>query len=116
MRRTLAATAVLLALAGARPAHADDCAPGDTTCQLVQRVRAVDKRGSFDFLELVVTSATFSQLVDRVMVMQDIVRSDQRLVDALQQERDQINELEHRLEAQRADQSALLQRQRDEEA
>ena len=202
MRRLVLATAtVALALSGAGPARADDCAPGDTACRqlqdakrsqadagqrlqdirrsiadaqqkasrarafieelngdiahqqaaiadtrarleeterqmrftqaeiarreahlqvredlLAQRVRALDKHGSFDYLELVVTSATFSQLVDRVMIMQDIVRSDQRLVDALRQERDQIKDLADRLELQRAQQAALLRQQRDEEA
>lgn len=83
---------------------------------LAQRVRALDKHGSFGYLELVVTSQSFSQLVDRVMIMRDIVRSDQRLVDALRQERDQIKELEQQLEMQRAQVGSLLQQQKDEEA
>jgi len=192
---------VLLALCAAVPARADDCAPGDTTCQqlqdakrsqantsqrltdiqsslvdaqqkanrtrayiaelngqivrqqaviaetraklreterqirftqaeiarrqahievrqdlLTQRVRAMDKHGSFDYLELVVTSTTFSQLVDRIVIMQHVVRSDQQLVDSLRQERDRVAELERLLDAQRAQQAALLQQQRDEEA
>jgi murein DD-endopeptidase MepM/ murein hydrolase activator NlpD len=76
----------------------------------------MDKHGSFDYLELVVTSTTFTQMVDRVMIMQDIVRGDQRLVDALRQERDQVRELARRLDGQRAEQAALLKQQRDEEA
>jgi murein DD-endopeptidase MepM/ murein hydrolase activator NlpD len=83
---------------------------------LAQRVRSADKHGAVDYLELVVTSSTFSQLVDRVIIMRDIVRSDQRLVETLRQERDQIQELSRQLELQRAQQAALLQRQRDEDA
>jgi murein DD-endopeptidase MepM/ murein hydrolase activator NlpD len=83
---------------------------------LAQRVRAMDKQGSFDYLELVVTSHTFGELVDRMTIMQDIVRSERRMVDSLRQEQDQIHELERSLEAQRATQAALLQQQRDEEA
>jgi murein DD-endopeptidase MepM/ murein hydrolase activator NlpD len=83
---------------------------------LAQRVRTIDKQGSVDYLELVVTSHTFTELVDRVVVMHDIVRSEQQMVDGLRQERDQIRALEARLEAQRAQQAALLRQQQDEEA
>jgi murein DD-endopeptidase MepM/ murein hydrolase activator NlpD len=83
---------------------------------LGQRVRALDKHGSFDYLELVVTSRTFTQLVDRVVVMQEIVRSDRQLVDSLRQERDRVRELAARLDAQRVEQANLLRQQRDEEA
>jgi murein DD-endopeptidase MepM/ murein hydrolase activator NlpD len=83
---------------------------------LAQRVRAVDEQGSSDYLELVVTSHTFSELVDRLGLMQDVVRGDQRMVDALHQDRDQVRVLEQRLELQRGQQASLLQQQRDEEA
>jgi murein DD-endopeptidase MepM/ murein hydrolase activator NlpD len=83
---------------------------------LAQRVRALDKQGTVDYLELVVTSHTFTQLVDRVVIMQEIVRSDQQLVDTLRQERDAVRELDLRLQAQRVEQAALLKQQRDQEA
>jgi murein DD-endopeptidase MepM/ murein hydrolase activator NlpD len=83
---------------------------------LAQRVRSLDKHASFDYLELVVTSRTFTQLVDRLVVMQEIVRSDQQLVDGLRLERDRVRELAQRLDAQRAQQASLLREQRDEEA
>lgn len=82
---------------------------------LSQRVRALDEHGSFDYLELIVTSTTFSQLVDRVVIMQQIVRSDQRLVDALRQQRDEVRDLERRLQVEQARQVALLKQQWDEE-
>jgi murein DD-endopeptidase MepM/ murein hydrolase activator NlpD len=83
---------------------------------LAQRVRTMDQQGSSDYMELVVTSHSFSELVDRIVLMQDVVRGDQRMVDGLRQDRDQITVLEQRLEAQRGQQARLLQQQRDEEA
>lgn len=84
--------------------------------RLAQRVRMLDKKGTFDYLAMVVTSQTLSQLVGRVMIMRELIRSDQRLVDALRRERDQIKELEQQLEMQRAQLDSLLQQQKDEEA
>jgi len=83
---------------------------------LAQRVRSMDKHGTFDYLELVVTASSFTELVDRIMIMQDIVRADQRLVDRLREDRDQVRQLQDQLEEQRAQQAALLAQQRTEEA
>jgi len=83
---------------------------------LAQRVRAMDKHGSVNYLELVATSHSFTELVDRVMLMQDIVRSDQRLVDALRQQRDQIKRLREALEQEHEQEAALLRQQQDQEA
>jgi murein DD-endopeptidase MepM/ murein hydrolase activator NlpD len=83
---------------------------------LAQRVRTLDKEGSVDYLELVVTSRTFTQLVDRVVIMQQIVRSDEQLVDTLRQARDVVRGLDSQLQAQQAEEAALLKEQRDEEA
>lgn len=78
---------------------------------LDQRVRSMDKHGSVNYLELVVTAANFSQMVDRLMLMQAIVRSDQRLISDLRVERDQVRQLSGQLVARRADQQALLSKQ-----
>lgn len=83
---------------------------------LAQRVRALDKHGSIEYLELVLTSRTFTQLVDRIAIMQGIVRSDQQLVDSLRQQRDEVRGLDRRLQAQQAAQAALLKQQQDQEA
>jgi murein DD-endopeptidase MepM/ murein hydrolase activator NlpD len=83
---------------------------------LAQRLRAMDKHGSVDYMELVVTSGSFTEMIDRLMIMRDIVRSDQRLVDALKQERDQIAALRGQLQAQHQQQAALLIQQQDQEA
>jgi murein DD-endopeptidase MepM/ murein hydrolase activator NlpD len=83
---------------------------------LAQRVRTIDKHGSVDYLELVVTSRSFSELVDRITIMQGIVESDQRMVDTLRRERDQIKQLRQQLQKEHDQQAALLQQQRDRQA
>ena len=83
---------------------------------LGQRVRAMDKHGTVNYFELVVTSKNFNQLVDRIVVMQDIVRSDKQLIDTLRQERDQLDLLRQRLDVQRGQQASLLAQQQDQEA
>ena len=83
---------------------------------LAQRVRAMDKHGSVDYMELVVTSRSFNELVDRLVIMQDIIRSDQRLVDNLRRERDQIKQLRQKLQEEHDQQAALLKQQQDQEA
>src|SRR5262249_58893682 len=45
---------------------------------LAQRVRAMDKHGSVDYMELVVTSRSFTEMVDRLVVIQGMIRSAQR--------------------------------------
>src|SRR5262249_3495158 len=62
------------------------------------------------------TSRSFTEMVDRLVIMQDIIRSDQRLVDNLRQERDQIKQLRQKLQGEHDQQAALLKQQQDEEA
>jgi murein DD-endopeptidase MepM/ murein hydrolase activator NlpD len=83
---------------------------------LGQRVRAMDKHGSVDFMELVVTSRSFNEMVDRIAIMQGIIRSDQKLVDTLRQERDQIKQLRQKLQGQHDQVAALLKQQQDQQA
>lgn len=83
---------------------------------LAQRVRAMDKHGSVDYMELVVTSRSFNEMVDRIVIMQDIIRSDQRMVDNLRQERDQIKQLRQKLQGQHDQVAALLKQQQDQQA
>ena len=82
---------------------------------LAQRVRAMDKHGTVDYFELVVTSRNFNDLVDRITIMQGIVASDQRLVDTLRRERDRIKQLRQDLQKKHDQQQALLAQQRDRE-
>jgi murein DD-endopeptidase MepM/ murein hydrolase activator NlpD len=82
---------------------------------LDQRVRAMAKHGTVNYFELVVSSKSFNQLVDRVVVMQDIVRSDQQLLLTLKSERDQLEVLRQKLDLQRRQQAALLRQQQDQQ-
>jgi murein DD-endopeptidase MepM/ murein hydrolase activator NlpD len=83
---------------------------------LDQRVRAMDKHGTVNYFELVVSSQSFNQLVDRVVVMQDIVRSDQQLLQTLKSERDQLVELRQKLDVQRSEEASLLRQQQEQQA
>jgi murein DD-endopeptidase MepM/ murein hydrolase activator NlpD len=83
---------------------------------LAQRVRAMDKQGPLDYLQLVVTASSFGDLVDRLMIMQDVVRGDQRLIASLNQARAQVEALRQRLGAERDQVAALLRQQQDQEA
>jgi len=83
---------------------------------LDQRVRAMDKHDSLNYFELVVTSQSFTQLVDRVATMQDVVRSDQVLIDQLKQDRSQVQQQQVRLQGQRDQQAALLQQEQAQKA
>ncbi|WP_338200880.1 peptidoglycan DD-metalloendopeptidase family protein [Candidatus Nephthysia bennettiae] len=83
---------------------------------LDQRVRAMAKHGTVNYFELVVSSKSFNQLVDRVVVMQDIVRSDQLLLQTLKGERDQLVALRQKLDVQRSEEASLLRQQQDQQA
>jgi murein DD-endopeptidase MepM/ murein hydrolase activator NlpD len=83
---------------------------------LDQRVRSMSKHGSINYLELMVSSKNFNQLVDRVVVMQDIVHSDQLLINTLKGERDQLEALRQKLDFQRREQATLLRQQQDQQA
>ena len=83
---------------------------------LDQRVRAMDKHGRLDYLELFVTSKDFNQLLDRVLIMQDVVRSDQQALAQLKNDRAALTGLRDQLNGKKKDQEALLARQRDQKA
>ena len=84
---------------------------------LAQRVRAMDKRGSVDYVQFFVTSRSFVELIDRVSLMTQVLSSDHHLVNQLRHDRDQLRTLRGQLGSQRATQTGLLQereRRRDE--
>lgn len=83
---------------------------------LAQRVRTMDQHGTADYMELVVTSRNFSELVDRIVLMQTIIESDQKLLDSLKQQRDQIKQLRQQLQGQHDQQTVMLKQQRDQQA
>jgi murein DD-endopeptidase MepM/ murein hydrolase activator NlpD len=83
---------------------------------LNQRVRGVDKHGSINYMEMVVTAQSFNQLVDRVMIMHDIVRADRRLMDDLQRQREQLGVIKGQLDGKRVDMARLLSQQQEQKA
>ena len=83
---------------------------------LARRVRVMDQHGSADYMELFVTSRSFSELVDRIVTMQTIIQSDQRLVDTLRQQRDQIRRLRQQLQGEHDQEAAMLAQQLDQRA
>ena len=83
---------------------------------LARRIRVMDQHGSADYMELVFTSRDFKELVDRIAMMQTIIQSDQRLVDTLQQQRDQIRRLQQKLQDEHDQEAAMLKQQRDQQA
>jgi murein DD-endopeptidase MepM/ murein hydrolase activator NlpD len=81
---------------------------------LARRVRAEDMYGQINYLELIVTSTSFTDLIDRIVTVQEIVKSDHALIedlrvqraavqherDQLAQQRDQLNSVLDQLQAQ----------------
>lgn len=83
---------------------------------LDQRVRALAALPSTDYVELLVTARGFTQFVDRLMLWRDVVRSDQSLVAQMKLQRDQVQILEERLQAQKLEQQTLLAQQQAQQA
>jgi murein DD-endopeptidase MepM/ murein hydrolase activator NlpD len=81
-----------------------------------QRVRSLDKHGTVNYFELVVTSTSFNQLIDRLLVMQEVVRADRKMLDDLAQQRFAVDKEKLDLAQQRADEATLLDQQKAQEA
>ena len=78
---------------------------------LYQRVRALDKSGAVSYLELLVTSSSFTQLVNRVATIDKVIGGDRRMVDELKQGRARLQGLRDQLERDRVQQQQLLDQQ-----
>jgi peptidoglycan hydrolase CwlO-like protein len=78
---------------------------------LYQRVRALDKSGAVSYLELLVTSSSFTQLVNRVATIDKVIGGDRRMVDELKQDRARLQGLRDQLERDRVQQQQLLDQQ-----
>jgi peptidoglycan hydrolase CwlO-like protein len=81
---------------------------------LYQRVRGLDKAGTISYLELIVTSNSFTQLVNRVSTIDRVVGGDQRLVAQLRVDRTRIQGLHEQVDKARAQQQQLLNQQQQE--
>lgn len=82
--------------------------------RLDHRVREVDKLGHLGYLELVVTSTSFSQLVDRVATIQEVISGDRRLIDQLKQGRARTQRLSEQLSRDQVRHQSLLQLQQQQ--
>jgi peptidoglycan hydrolase CwlO-like protein len=81
---------------------------------LSNRVRELDKVGGISYLQLVVTSTSFTELVNRVVTIQRVSAGDQRLVGELKAARARIQQLRDQLKADQARQQALLAQQQQQ--
>ena len=78
---------------------------------LDQRLRYVDSHGAVNYLQLVLTSSTINQLLDRMVGAQQVAASDRRLLNDLAQEHTRVAQATSDLEAQRVQVQALLKQQ-----
>ncbi len=69
---------------------------------LNQRLRYVDSHGAINYIELVLTASSFNDLVNRMIGAQQVVDSDQRLLDELNSERSQVVQASTALGVQKA--------------
>ena len=75
---------------------------------LNQRLRYVDGHGSVNYVELVLTSSTFNDLMNRMIGVQQVAASDEKLLTDLQTERLQFDQTNANLSIQLGQVGALL--------
>ena len=78
---------------------------------LNQRLRYIDSHGSVDYLQLVLTSNSINQLMNRLVGAQQVAQSDHRLLTDLQAEHVQLDVAKAGLDEQRTEVSVLLMQQ-----
>ena len=83
---------------------------------LQQRVRSMAKHDGVNYLELFFTSTSFNQMLDRLVMMQAIVRSDRQLLGDLRNERTAVQKMRDELASQRRQRADLLAKQRDQKS
>ncbi|HET7465942.1 MAG TPA: peptidoglycan DD-metalloendopeptidase family protein [Candidatus Dormibacteraeota bacterium] len=83
---------------------------------LDQRLRYVDGHGPINYVELVLTSSSFNELLNRMMGAQQVAASDRKLLDVLAIEHTQVTSAQADLAVQRSQVQALLLQQQAEEA
>ena len=83
---------------------------------LNQRLRYVDSHGSVNYVQLVLTSNSMNQLLNRIVGAQQVATGDQKLLAGLDVERRQIVTANTELDLQHAQVTALLQQQQATEA
>ncbi len=73
-----------------------------------QRMRLMYKSGQVDGLQLILSAANFSDLLNRVFFFGDIIRDDRRQADQLRLEQVRIEALKAELDGKRADQAQVV--------
>jgi murein DD-endopeptidase MepM/ murein hydrolase activator NlpD len=83
---------------------------------LNQRLRYVDSHGAINYVELVLTSGSFNQLMNRMVGAEQIAASDKRLLIDLEQQHSLVALANDELGVQKAQVEVLLQQQKAVEA
>ena len=78
---------------------------------LNERLRYVDSHGAVNYIQLVLTSSSINQLLNRLVGAQEVAQSDHRLLTDLQQEHLQVVIANAALDQQRTQVQVLLQQQ-----
>jgi murein DD-endopeptidase MepM/ murein hydrolase activator NlpD len=83
---------------------------------LNERLRYVDSHGAINYIQLVLTASSFNDLMNRMIGAQQVVASDQRLLQDLQQQRSVVVQASTALGVQLGQVAALLKQQKVTEA
>ena len=83
---------------------------------LNQRLRFIDSHGSVNYIQLVLTSDSINQLLNRLVGAQAVAQSDHRLISNLQDEHVQLDVAKAGLDEQRTEVTVLLMQQQAAEA
>lgn len=83
---------------------------------LNQRIRYVDEHGSVNYVELLLTASNLNQLMNRLVGVQEVAASDNKLLADLAQQHALVGQANDALATQRSQVAALLQQQKAEEA
>jgi len=79
---------------------------------LNQRLRYVDSHGAINYVQLVLTASSFNDLMNRMIGAQQVVDSDQKLLDELNSERSLVTQATAALAVQRGQVAYLLKQEK----
>ena len=79
---------------------------------LNERLRYIDSHGAINYVQLVLTASSFNDLMNRMIGAQQVVDSDQSLLDELNSERSQVIQASAELAVQRGQVSTLLRQEK----
>jgi murein DD-endopeptidase MepM/ murein hydrolase activator NlpD len=83
---------------------------------LNQRLRYIDSHGAMNYVQLVLTSSNFNQMMDRMIAAQQVAASDRKLLNDLALQHSQVALANSALNDQKSQVVALLQQQKITEA